>query len=145
MDRLGDQRGGSEWEPIKVLLQKDNSTYVPNSHPKIPTRVCQGHVVTTDLPTLGINPKQSQSGSMTQEAKDLATLRSARRTVCELRADCPRDHGKPSARQRRTVRKRIANLQYCAINNVSSVEAPRTVCDQHTPRGLSADPRGTVR
>jgi hypothetical protein len=22
-DRLGDQRGGSEWEPIKILLEED--------------------------------------------------------------------------------------------------------------------------
>jgi hypothetical protein len=22
-DRLGDQRGGSEWEPIKILLERD--------------------------------------------------------------------------------------------------------------------------
>jgi hypothetical protein len=24
-DRLGDQRGGSEWEPIKILLLRKNS------------------------------------------------------------------------------------------------------------------------
>jgi hypothetical protein len=24
-DRLGDQRGGSEWEPIKILLLRENS------------------------------------------------------------------------------------------------------------------------
>jgi hypothetical protein len=24
-DRLGDQRGGSEWEPIEILLQRENS------------------------------------------------------------------------------------------------------------------------
>jgi hypothetical protein len=60
-DRLGDQIGGSEWEPIKILLQRENSAYSPHSQPRIPTRVCQGHVVTTDLPTLGTNPKQSRS------------------------------------------------------------------------------------
>jgi hypothetical protein len=69
-------------------------------------RVCQGRVVTTDLPTLETNPKQSRSESTTQKAKDLATLHSARRTVRELRADCPRGLGGPSARHRRTVRKR---------------------------------------
>jgi hypothetical protein len=57
-DRSGDQRGGgSELEPIKILLQRENSAYTPNSQPRIPTRVCQGHVVTTDLPTLGTNPQ----------------------------------------------------------------------------------------
>jgi hypothetical protein len=73
-DRLGDQRGGSEWEPIKILLLTENSALTPNSQPRIPTRVCQGHVLTTDVPTLGTNPKRSQSGSTNQEAKDLAIL-----------------------------------------------------------------------
>jgi hypothetical protein len=92
-DRLGDQRGGggSEWEPIKILLQSENSAYTPNSEPRIPTRVCQGHVVTTDLPTLGTNPNQSRSGRTTREAKDLAVLQVTRRTVRDLRADRPRD------------------------------------------------------
>jgi hypothetical protein len=73
-DRLGDQRGGSEWEPIKILLLRENSAYTPNSQPRILTRVCQGHIVTTDVTTLGTNPKRSQSGSSNQEAKDLAVL-----------------------------------------------------------------------
>jgi hypothetical protein len=71
-DRLGDQRGGSEWEPIKILLQGENSAYTPKSQPRIPTRVCQGRVVTTDLPTLGKNPKRSQSESETQRSKGLS-------------------------------------------------------------------------
>jgi hypothetical protein len=50
-DRLGDQRGGSEWESIKVLLQRENLAYALNSQPRIPTQVWQGHVVTADLPT----------------------------------------------------------------------------------------------
>jgi hypothetical protein len=58
-DRLGDQRGGSEWEPIKILLRRENSGYARNSQPRIPTRVCQGRVVTSDLPTLEANPKRS--------------------------------------------------------------------------------------
>jgi hypothetical protein len=32
-DRIGDQRGGSEWEPIKILLK--NSTYAPNHFRRI--------------------------------------------------------------------------------------------------------------
>jgi hypothetical protein len=43
-------------EPIKILLQRENSAYAPNSQPRIPTRVCQGSVVTADLPTLGATP-----------------------------------------------------------------------------------------
>jgi hypothetical protein len=96
-DRLGDQRGGSEWEPIKILLQRENSAYAPNSQPRIPTRVCQSRVVTTDLPTLGANPKRSQSKSKTQRSKELSS--SARHQadspvtgwmVCVVRADGPR-------------------------------------------------------
>jgi hypothetical protein len=52
------ERGG-EWEPLKILLQRENSADAPNSHPRIPAQVYQGHVVTTDLPNLGTNPKQS--------------------------------------------------------------------------------------
>jgi hypothetical protein len=37
-DRLVDQRGeGSEWEPIKIRLQRENPAYAPNSQPRIPT------------------------------------------------------------------------------------------------------------
>jgi hypothetical protein len=48
---------GREWEPIKILLKRENSAYVPNSQPMIPTRVCQGRVVIMDLPTIGAIPK----------------------------------------------------------------------------------------
>jgi hypothetical protein len=96
-DRLGDQRGGSEWELIKIFLQRENSAYAPNSQPRIPTRVCQGHVVTTDLPTIGTNLKQSRSESTIQEAKDLAVLQYTRWTVHGLRVDRPRGYGGPSA------------------------------------------------
>jgi hypothetical protein len=110
-DRLGDQRGGSEWEPIKILLQRENSAYAPNSQPRIPTQVCQGRVVTTDLPTLGANPKQSQSESETQGAMDLTALQGTRRTVRGDRADGPRGTGGRSAGHGRTIRKRKPNLQ----------------------------------
>jgi hypothetical protein len=70
-----------------------NLAYVPNSQPRIPTRVCQGRVVTTDLPTLGTNPKQPQSESETQEAKNLAALRGTGRTVRVVRADSPQVTG----------------------------------------------------
>jgi hypothetical protein len=63
------ERGG-EWELIKILLQRENSAYALNSQPRILTQVCQGHIVTTDLATLGANSKQSQNESETQGAKD---------------------------------------------------------------------------
>jgi hypothetical protein len=37
-DRLGDQRGGNEWEPIKILSYEMNSTYNP-----IVTRITHTH------------------------------------------------------------------------------------------------------
>jgi hypothetical protein len=88
----------------KNSSRRSNSVYDPNSQPRIPTWVCQGRVVTTDLPTLGTNPKWSQSESETQEAKDLAALWKPRRTVRVTTANRPRDHGEPSAGLRRTVR-----------------------------------------
>jgi hypothetical protein len=89
----------------KNSSQMRELSLAPNSQPRIPTLVCQGHVVTTDLPTLGTNPKQSQSGSMTQEAKDIAALRGTRQTVRKHRANRPQGLGGLSAGLRRTVQK----------------------------------------
>jgi hypothetical protein len=117
-----------------------NSTYVPNSQPRIPTRVCQGRIVTTNLPTLGTNPKQSQSKSETQEAKDLAALRNTRRTVRKHLADCPRGLGGPSAGLRRTARNQLPNHQYCTsitdrTRRARGLSAPsRTVLHSSTDR-----------
>jgi hypothetical protein len=62
-DRLGDQRGGSEWEPIKILLEGDRNSDKMNSLDRTPkiTRsallpsVCQNHVATGVLLVLGTN------------------------------------------------------------------------------------------
>jgi hypothetical protein len=141
-DRLGDQRGGSEWEPIKILLLRENSIYTPNSQPRIPTRVCQGHVVTTDVPTLGTNPKQSQSGSTKQEAKDLAILQQPRRTVRGHLADCPRlPRGRPATHGGLSV-KHKQNDPTGTSTRGRSVPCPRTVREQLVPRGQSAHPGG---
>jgi hypothetical protein len=59
----------SEWVPIKISPKKNRLS--PKLQPKIPTCTCQGHVVTSDLLTLRISPNKLQSGSTTQEAKDL--------------------------------------------------------------------------
>jgi hypothetical protein len=82
----------------KKSSRRSNSAYVPNSQPRIPTWVFQGRVVTTDLPTLGTNPKQSQRESETQEAKELATLCSLGRTVLDVLVDGPRGAGGWSTR-----------------------------------------------
>jgi hypothetical protein len=88
-----------------MLLLRENSAYTPNSQPRIPTQVCQGRVVTTDLPTLGTNPKRSRSGSMNQEAKDLAILRSAGQMVRKPGADGPQPTGRRSVNCNRTTRR----------------------------------------
>ena len=51
-DQDGDQRAGSEWEPIKILSE-ENSAYVPKSLPTILHMCCQDHVAITVLLTLG--------------------------------------------------------------------------------------------
>jgi hypothetical protein len=144
-DQLGDQRGGSEWERIKILLLRENSAYTPNSQPGIPTRVCQGHVVTTDVPTLGTNPKQSQSGSTKQEAKDLAVLKQPRRTVRGHLADCPRaPRGQSANHGGRSVKHR-QNDPTSTSTRGRSVPRPRMVREQLVLRGLSATSGRTVR
>jgi hypothetical protein len=102
---------GSEWEPIKILLQRDKLDYVLKTQTRVPTRTCQGHVVTTDLPTLGTSPQPIQSRSTTQEAKDLSNLRSPRRTVLIVRVESPRRPGRRSTCAGRTVCKSNPNLQ----------------------------------
>jgi hypothetical protein len=87
----------------KNSFRRMNSAYAPNSRPRIPTRGCQGRVVTTDLPTQGTKPNSKQHRSATQEAKDLGNLRCLGRTVRMDQADCPRGPGGLSAGSLRTV------------------------------------------
>jgi hypothetical protein len=75
------ERGGSEWEPIKILLRRVELEYVSNSQQRIPIQACQGRVVTTDLSTIGTSLNQIPSETATQEAKDLANLQGPGRTV----------------------------------------------------------------
>jgi ribosome assembly protein YihI (activator of Der GTPase) len=95
-----------------------------------------------DPPTLGTNPNQSQSRSTTQEANDLTTLRSTRRTVREAGADGPRTPGRRSMTLERTVRKRKQNNQKRTPKCGRSVPYPRTVREQLVPQnfGTSKDP-----
>jgi hypothetical protein len=96
----------------KKSFRRMNSACAPNSQPRIPTRVCQGRVVTTDPPTLGTNPNSKQHGSGTQEAKDLDRSAGSTRTVRTASADSPQAPSGRSATLGRTVRKRQQNLQY---------------------------------
>jgi hypothetical protein len=41
-DRIGDQRGGSEWEPIKILSRK-NSAYIPIATPRVTHEQAEAH------------------------------------------------------------------------------------------------------
>jgi hypothetical protein len=69
-DRLGDQRGGSEWEPIKILLgrnrnsNKMNSVGHPKSHALHSTFRLQNHVATEVLLVLGTNTTSSLNSYM---------------------------------------------------------------------------------
>jgi hypothetical protein len=105
----------------------------PNSQPRIPTRVCQGRVVTADLPTLGTNPKQPQSESETQGAKDLTTFRSTRRTVRKHRADRPRGLGGLSAGCGRP----FENNSRTTSTTPSITDRPPSTRGPFTPHGLS--------
>jgi hypothetical protein len=137
------REGGSEWEPIKILLQRENSAYAPNSQPRIPTRVYQGHVVTTDLLTLGTNPKQSQSGSTTQEVKDLAVVRKPRRTVREHRVDGPRPSSGQSVKCNRITKHASRNADGLYPTRGLSESNLCHVDSLRPPGGRSAKPHAT--
>jgi hypothetical protein len=101
-----------EWGPIKISPKKVGTT--PKSRSWIPTRTCQGHVVTMDLPTLGTSPNELPSGSTTQGARDLGKAVCLRWTVRPGQADGPSRPGgrsDPTHPTRRTVRNNGQNLQ----------------------------------
>jgi hypothetical protein len=129
----------------KNYSRRSNSAYAPNSQPSIPIRVCQGHIVTTDLPTQGTNSKQSRRGSMTQEAKDIVVLQTTRWTVRRARANSSQALGRQFATLGRTFRKRQQNLQYCTSNNGWSAPCPWTVREQQMPRGRCGAPTQMVQ
>jgi hypothetical protein len=111
----------------KNSSRRMNSAYAPNSQPRIPTRVCQGHVVTTDLPTQGTTPNSKQRGSATQEAKNLSILQRLGWTVRMDQADYPRGPSRLSMGSLRTVRNTLLNIQYRTSKNRSSILYLRTV------------------
>jgi hypothetical protein len=117
----------------------------PNSQLRIPTRVCQGHVVTTDLPTLGTNPKRSQSGSTKQEAKDLAVLQETWRTFRGPRADGARSPCGRSVTHGGLSVKYEQNDPTGTSTCGRSVPRPRMVREQLVPRGQSSTSGQTVR
>jgi hypothetical protein len=60
---MANQRGGSEWEPIKILLEGDgNSNKVntaSNTRLRLPTQIGQAHVATGVPLDLGTNTQPS--------------------------------------------------------------------------------------
>jgi hypothetical protein len=125
--------------------KRELGQYTPSSQLRIPTRVCQGHVVTTVLPTLGTNPKRSQSESTKQDAKDLAVLQEPWRTVRGPGADGPRSLcGRPATHGGLSV-KHEQNDPTGTLTCGRFVPRPRTVREQLMPRGQSATSGRTVR
>jgi hypothetical protein len=89
---LGDQRGGgSEWEPIKILLERYgfssemNTAEIPKSLLPQTPRVCQDHIATGVLRILGTNHTSNQSNhtQITME-KVLGSLPDRDRPDCRM-------------------------------------------------------------
>jgi hypothetical protein len=105
-----------------------NSAYALNSQPRVPTRVCQGHVVTTDLPTLETNPNSKQHGSASQEVKDLGNLQCLGRTVRGALVDSQQGARECPARSRRWYKN----------GTRTTSTAPRNIDDLYPTLGRSA-------
>jgi hypothetical protein len=72
------QRGGSEWEPIKILLEGDGNSYkmntASNTHLRLTTQAGKAHVATGVPLDLGTNthtlPTRERSGTPNFESTD---------------------------------------------------------------------------
>jgi hypothetical protein len=64
MTNTANQRGGSEWEPIKILLEGDGDSNktntTSNTHLRLTTQVGQAHAATRVLLDLGTNKQPSE-------------------------------------------------------------------------------------
>jgi hypothetical protein len=98
-----------------------------------------------DIPTLGTNPKRSQSGSTKHEAKDLAVLQQPRRTVRGHLAYCPRSPRGRSATHGGLSVKHKQNDPTGTSTHRRSIPRLRTVREQLVSRGQSATSGWTVR
>jgi hypothetical protein len=82
-DRIGDQRGGSEWELIKIILQRTrlmSQSQLQKSHTN---NNRQDNVVMDQLQVLGTIPR-STHGSTRKEARTYQTWQDS-----AYRSDCP--------------------------------------------------------
>jgi hypothetical protein len=104
-DRKGDQRGGSEWEPIKILLQRENSAYTP-----IATRFTRTHKSGSKLgthePTRPRDKPRTKLEGLEAEANH---KRRSNKLSAWAGADCPHSRGGPSTVPWRTVRSALAD------------------------------------
>jgi hypothetical protein len=77
-NETGDQRGGSEWEPIKILLEGDGHSNKTNTTTKhvsdSTTQVVQDHVVTGVLLVLGTNTQPSEPKLTNTHIRNLHSL-----------------------------------------------------------------------
>jgi hypothetical protein len=77
-DRYGEPEGGSEWEPIKILLEGDGNSYnmntTSNTRLRLTTQVDQAHVAIEVPLDLGTNthtlPTRERSGTPNLESTD---------------------------------------------------------------------------
>jgi hypothetical protein len=60
---MANQRGGSEWEPIKILLEGDGNSNkmntTSNTRLRLPTQIGQAHVATEVPLDLGVDAKSA--------------------------------------------------------------------------------------
>jgi hypothetical protein len=122
----------------KNSSRRSNSAHAPNSQPKIHTRVCQGHVVTTDLPTLGTNPQTTTKRKRNSRSKGLSNS-------AQHKTDGPRGWGGRSSDTGQTVRDpRADSLLNATEPPEAHPKCERSVPYPRTVRTLPADcPRAT--
>jgi hypothetical protein len=99
-DRIGDQRGGSEWEPIKILLQRTrpmSQSQLQWSHTNTSR---QDNIVMDQLQFLGTIPRRTCESTRREamEPNKLGKILRTDRTIRLAAAGCPPGKG-------RTVRK----------------------------------------
>jgi hypothetical protein len=78
-DRYGEpERGGSEWEPIKILLEGDGDSnktnMASNTRLRLTTQVGQAHVATRVLLDLGTNKQPSEPKHTNTHSRNLHVL-----------------------------------------------------------------------
>jgi hypothetical protein len=75
---MANQRGGSEWEPIKILLEGDEDSNkmntASNTRLRLTTQVGQVHAVTEVLLDLGTNTQPSEPKHTNTHSENLHGL-----------------------------------------------------------------------